>query len=93
MAIKWQKNQIWTLLQRKRYAPGGVLVKLYFDIQDKDKDKLQPLMTDLINNRLLKSNGVVYCYGKILDPIGKDDLYITSAIVTVLTDSIGALSI
>ncbi len=79
------------LVTEEKVRAGGVLVKLYFDIQDKDKDKLQPLLTDLINNRLMKSKGVVYCYGKILEPIGKDDLFITSAIVTVLTDSIGAL--
>ncbi|EQD37123.1 hypothetical protein B2A_11861 [mine drainage metagenome] len=79
------------LVTEEKIRSGGVLVKLYFDIQDKDKDKLQPLLTDLINNRLMKAKGVVYCYGKILDPIGKDDMFITSAIVTVLTDSIGAL--
>lgn len=79
------------LVTEEKIRSGGILVKLYFDIQDKDKDKLQPLLTDLINNRLMKSKGVVYCYGKILEPMGKEDLFITSAIVTVLTDSIGAL--
>ena len=79
------------LVTEEKTRSGGVLVKLYFDIQDKDKDKLQPLLTDLINNRLMKQKGVVYCFGKILEPIGKENLFITSAIVTVLTDSIGAL--
>ena len=79
------------LVTEEKTRSGGVLVKLYFDIQDKDKDKLQPLLTDLINNRLMKQKGVVYCFGKILEPIGKENLFITSAIVTVLADSIGAL--
>ena len=28
----------------EKILKGGVLAKLYFDMQDKDKDKLQPLM-------------------------------------------------
>ena len=79
------------LVTEEKIRSGGVLVKLYFDIQDKDKERLQPLLTDLINNRLMKQNGVIYCYGKILEPIGKENIFITSAIVTLLTDSIGAL--
>ena len=71
----------------EKIAKGGVLVKLYFDMQHKDKDKLQPLMADLINERLMKEKGIVYCYGSIEEPIEKDGLFITSAIITVLFDS------
>lgn len=75
----------------EKIAKGGILVKLYFDMQHTDKDKLQPLMIDLINERLLKERGIVYCTGAIEEPIGKDGIYITSAIVTVLFDGFGPL--
>ena len=53
----------------EKIARGGVLVKFYFDMQHKDKEQLQPLMTDLINNHLMKEKGVVYCYGAIEEPL------------------------
>jgi hypothetical protein len=65
---------------------GGILVKFYFDMQNDDKDKLQPLMTDLINNRLMKEPGMVYCYGAIEEPIKVKDTYSTVAEVTLLFD-------
>ena len=70
---------------------GGVLVKFYFDVTDKDKEKLQPLLVDLINNRLLKEKGVVYCFGKINEPLEKDGVFLTSAIVTTLFDKVSPL--
>jgi hypothetical protein len=48
-------------------------------------------MTDLINNRLLKAPGVIYCMGTIDEPILLEDIYSTNAIVTVLFKDIGAL--
>jgi hypothetical protein len=70
---------------------GGLLVKLYFDMQSEKPEELQPLMTDLINNRLLKSPGVIYCAGAIDVPIKLDNVYSTNAIVNVLFKDIGAL--
>ena len=70
---------------------GGILAKLYFDMQHKEKDKLKPLMVDLINNRLLKENGVIYCYGTIAEPIEGKDTFITNARVTLLTQNFTAL--
>ncbi len=75
----------------KAIRNGGLLVKLYFDMQSQKKDDLQPLMTDLINNQLLKSPGVIYCAGVIDEPIQLEDVYSTNAIVTVLFKDIGAL--
>ena len=80
------KNELDKVTEEK-IAKGGVLAKLYFDMQHPDKDKLQPLLVDLINQRLLKEKGVVYCYGMINEPMEKDKLFITSAIVTVLTEN------
>ncbi len=74
-------------LTNEKVAKGGILVKLYFDMQHKDKDKLQPLMADLINERLMKEKGVVYCYGSIETPLERDGIFTTSATVTVLFDS------
>ena len=71
----------------EKIAKGGVLVKFYFDMQHKEKEKLQPLMTDLINERLMKEKGVIYCYGVIEEPMLVNDVYSTSATVTVLFDS------
>ncbi len=71
----------------EKIAKGGVLVKLYFDMQDKDKDKLQPLLIDLINERLMKEKGVVYCSGSVEEPIEQGGMWITSAMVTMLFDS------
>jgi hypothetical protein len=68
-------------------ARGGVLVKMYFDMRHTEREKLQPLMADLINERLVKERGVVYCYGAIEEPIGRDGVFITSAILTLLVDS------
>jgi hypothetical protein len=65
-------------------AKGGVLVKMYFDMRHTEKEKLQPLMADLINERLMKENGIVYCYGAIEEPLEKDGVFITSGTVTVL---------
>lgn len=80
------KNDVERVTDEK-IAKGGVLVKLYFDIQDTDKEKLQPLLVDLINGRLMKERGVVYCHGSIEEPIENQGVYITSAMVTVLFDS------
>jgi hypothetical protein len=70
----------------EKIAKGGVLVKLYFDMQHKERDKLQPLLVDLINERLMKEPGVVYCYGSVEEPLEKDGIFITSAMVTMLFD-------
>lgn len=71
----------------EKLAKGGVLVRFYFDMQDHDKEKLQPLLVDLINERLMKERGVVYCYGAIEEPIENKGIFITSATVTVLFES------
>jgi hypothetical protein len=80
------KNDVDRVTDEK-VAKGGVLVKFYFDIQDTDKSKLHPLLVDLINSRLMKERGVVYCHGSIEEPIENKGIYITSAMVTVLFDS------
>ncbi len=71
-----------------KISKGGILLKFYFDIKNKDKEKLQPLLVDLVNEHLLKENGVVYCYGAIEEPIEMDGLYSTSGTVTVLFESL-----
>ena len=71
----------------EKIARGGVLVRLYFDMQDKDKERLQPLLADLINERLMKERGVVYCYGAIEEPLEKGGMFITSATVTMLFEN------
>jgi hypothetical protein len=80
-------------ITEKTVAKGGVLTRLYFDMQSENPEELQPLMTDLINNRLLKSTGVVYCTGAIDEPIklANENIYSTSAIVTALFNDIGSL--
>ena len=70
----------------EKIAKGGVLVKLYFDMQHHERDKLQPMMVDLINEHLMKERGVVYCVGAVEEPLEKDGIFITSAAVTVLFD-------
>ncbi len=75
----------------KTMAKGGLLVKLYFDMHSNTQEELQPIMADLINNKLLKSKGVVYCYGGIDEPVKSGDVYSTSAIVTALVENLEAL--
>ena len=75
----------------KALAKGGILAKMYFDMQSEKQDDLQPLMADLINNRLLKTPGVLYCFGAIDEPIKTEDTYSTSAIVTVLFKDLWSL--
>ena len=72
-------------------AKGGVLVKMYFDMQSKEKDQLQPLMVDLINKHLLKEAGVVYCYGAVEEPLENKGIFVTSAEVTLLVKNFFAL--
>jgi hypothetical protein len=73
---------------RKALEKGGVLAKLYFDMESEKQEELQPLMVDLINNRLLKSPGVLYCFGGIDEPVKLKDTYSTSAEVTALFEGI-----
>ena len=75
-------------LTEENISAGGVLLKFYFDMQNKEKDKLQPLLVDLINERLLKEKGVVFCYGTIEEPLEFEGLYSTSAAVTILFGNI-----
>ncbi len=78
-------------ITEKTVARGGILAKMYFDMQSEQPGDLQPLMAELINNRLMKSQGVVYCYGSIDEPIKLDNIYSTNAIVTILLKDLGAL--
>lgn len=70
---------------------GGVLVKLYFDMHSEKQEDLQPVLADLINNKLLKAQGVIYCFGAIDEPIKDKEMYTTSAIVTTLVESMDSL--
>lgn len=78
-------------LTEQTLAKGGILAKLYFDMESEKQEDLQPLMTDLINNRLLKSAGVVYCYGSIEEPIKTEKSYSTSASVVGLFKDISSI--
>jgi hypothetical protein len=69
---------------QKALENGGILSKLYFDMESAKQEELQPLMVDLINNRLMKSHGVIYCFGAIDEPIKVKDTFSTSATVTIL---------
>lgn len=84
------KSQIDELTD-ETISKGGILAKLYFDMESEKKEDLQPIMTDLINNRLLKAVGVVYCVGVIEEPIKVDKNYSTNATVTGLFKDIGSL--
>ena len=81
------KDEMEDLTQRT-LQKGGLLVKLYFDMYTDAQTDLQAVMADLINNRLLKANGVLYCFGSIDEPIKDRDMYTTNAIVTTLLDSL-----
>ncbi len=71
---------------------GGILAKLYFDMQSEKPDDLQPLMAEMVNEKILKTPGVVYCYGSIDEPIKLDDsTYSTSAVLTILFKDFAAL--
>lgn len=71
----------------EKVAKGGVLARLYFDMEEKDKDKLQAIMLHLVNEQLMKEKGVVYCYGAIEEPIERKGIYITSASINILFES------
>ena len=76
---------------RKAIENGGILAKEYFDMHSEKADDLQPLMTDLISNRLLKFPGVIYCAGEIDEPIKVEELYATNAVVTILVKDLWTL--
>lgn len=71
----------------EKIAKGGVLARLYFDMEEKDKEKLQAIMLHLVNEQLMKEKGVVYCYGAIEEPIERKGIFITSASINILFDS------
>ena len=77
------KNDVERVTEEK-LARGGVLAKIYFDVRHADKEKLQPLLLDLINDRLMKEPGIIYCFGAIEEPIPMDNTFVTSGVVTVL---------
>ncbi|MGB9732403.1 MAG: hypothetical protein ACP5P2_00800 [Candidatus Micrarchaeia archaeon] len=71
---------------------GGILARLYFDMQSEKPDDLQPLMAEMVNNKILKTPGVIYCYGSIDEPIKVDEAtYSTSAVLTILFKDFAAL--
>jgi hypothetical protein len=74
------------ILTEEKIGKGGVLAKLYFDMQSKNREEIQPALVELINEHLLKEKGVVYCYGMVDEPLEKDGIFITSAVVTVLVE-------
>ena len=76
---------------RRTIENGGILAKVYFDMHSEKEEDLQPLMTDMISNRLLKFPGVVYCAGEIAEPLKVDDLYTTNAVVTILVKDLWTL--
>ena len=76
---------------RQTLDKGGLLVKLYFDMESAKQEELQPLMVDLINNRLLKTPGIVYCVGAIDEAVKLKDTYSTSAEVTALVEGLWPL--
>lgn len=75
----------------ERIARGGMLAKLYFDMQDADRNKLQPLMVELVNEHLLKERGVIYCFGAIEEPLEREGIFTTSAEVTMLFEGFAPL--
>lgn len=85
------KNDVEEVTE-KALRRGGILAKLYFDMHAAAESDLQAVMADLINDKLLKANGVVYCFGSIDETIKNGDLYTTSAIVTTLVDSLENLA-
>ncbi len=76
----------------KTLAKGGILTKLYFEMHSTQESELQPVMADLINNKLMKAVGMVYCFGSIDEPIKNGDAFSTTAIVTALVDSLNNLA-
>ncbi len=78
-------------LTTKTIDNGGILVRMFFDMQSEKAEDLQPLMIDLANNRLLKMPGVVYCYGAIEEPLKMQDVFSTSAELTVLFKDLWSL--
>lgn len=80
-----------TKMTREAVENGGILAKLYFDMQSEKQEDLQPLMTDLISNRLLKTPGVLYCFGEVAEPIKVEEHYTTNAVVTALFKDVAAI--
>lgn len=72
-------------------AKGGILVKMYFDMQSEERDKLQPILVELINERLLKEQGVIYAYGAVEEPLQRGKYHITSATVHLMFNGLRSL--
>ena len=79
------------LVTDKVVANRGILAKLYFDMHSATQEELQPVMTELVNNRILKSKGVVYCFGSIDEPLKVKDEFSTSAELTILFNDLDSM--
>ncbi len=78
-------------LTEEKVGKGGLLARLYFDMQSRNREEIQPALVELINEHLLKEKGVVYCYGMVDEPLEKEGVFITSAIATVLVETFNTL--
>jgi len=69
---------------------GGFHVNFYFDLHGNSKDALKDIMVGFVG-KLTKEQGVRFGVGEIDEPLDHQDLYSTTAKVTMLIENLPAL--
>ena len=75
-------------IAEKTVAEGGLIVVLYFDMHDKQKDNLKGLVVDFVK-QITAEPGVVYAHGEVHEPMEIDGMYSTSAEVYMVARKLG----
>jgi hypothetical protein len=69
---------------------GGFHVNLYFDLHGNSKDSLKELMVGFVG-KLTNEDGVRFGVGQIEEPIAHQDVFSSTAKVTILAESFSTL--
>lgn len=72
-------------------AKGGVLAVFYFDISTNEKEAVQEMLAQLVG-KVSAEPGIVSCVGEIEEPIRMDELWVSSAEVTLLAKNFDCLA-
>ncbi len=78
-------------LKHEVLRSGGFFVHFYFDMHGSEPNSLHQIMVGFVS-RLSKENGVRMAVGTVEDPIEHDDMFSTTAKVTMLISDLHSLS-
>jgi hypothetical protein len=78
-------------LKREVLRSGGFFVHFYFDMHGSEPNSLNDIMVGFVS-RLTKENGVRMAVGTVEEPIAHDDMFSTTAKVSMLISDLHSLA-